>query len=36
MRPGGSFGEGEEWMAAQHIKGAVCMTRMLAGFPDVS
>jgi hypothetical protein len=28
--------QAEEWMAAQHIKNPVCMTRMLApGFPDV-
>jgi hypothetical protein len=27
--------QAEEWMAAQHIKNPVCMTRMLApGFPD--
>jgi tetratricopeptide (TPR) repeat protein len=28
--------QADEWMAAQHIKNPVCMTRMLApGFPDV-
>ena len=28
--------QAEEWMAAQHIKNPVCMTRMLApGFPSV-
>jgi hypothetical protein len=29
--------QADEWMAAQHIKNPVCMTRMLApGFPDVT
>jgi hypothetical protein len=28
--------QADEWMAAQHIKNPVCVTRMLApGFPDV-